>query len=96
MRSRGQSAKKKQDTFINFAKEEEKEPKGDVAMDGQPNIIRDEKPEEQAARAALFMNPFAQRQQPQAYVPPAKALVSVQTIMKHTGSKEELHRALTV
>jgi hypothetical protein len=46
MRSRGQSAKKKQDTFNHFTKEEEKEPKGDVAMDGQPNIIRDEMPEE--------------------------------------------------
>ena len=42
MRSRGQSAKKKQDTFNNFPKEELKDQKPDEAMDGQPNIIRDE------------------------------------------------------
>ena len=39
MASRGHSAKKKKDTFNN-PKEELKEPKGDEAMDGQPNIIR--------------------------------------------------------
>ena len=45
MRSRGHSAKKKQDTFNN-SKEESKDPKPDEAMDFQPNIIRNEKPEE--------------------------------------------------
>ena len=57
MASRGPSAKKKKDTFNN-SKEESKDPKPDEAMDFQPNIIRDEKPEESAARAALFTNPF--------------------------------------
>ena len=61
MASRGHSAKKKKDTIPTIEKEELKDPKADAAMDGQPNIIRDEKPEEQSARAALFMNPFAQR-----------------------------------
>ena len=45
MRSRGHSAKKKQDTFNN-SKGESKNPKPDLVIDGQPNIIRDEKPEE--------------------------------------------------
>ena len=45
MRSRGHSAKKKQDTFNN-SKEELKYPKPYEVMDGQPNIIRNEKPEE--------------------------------------------------
>ncbi len=59
MVSRGHSAKKKKDTFNN-PKEELKEPKGDAAMDFQPNIVRNERPEEQAASAALFTtNPFA-------------------------------------
>jgi len=59
MTSRGHSAKKKKDTFNN-SKEELKEPKVDAAMDFQPNIVRNERPEEQAARAALFTtNPFA-------------------------------------
>ena len=61
MKSRRHSAKKKQDTFSNFPKEESKDRKPDEAMDGQPNIIRDEKPEEKAVRTALFMNPFASR-----------------------------------
>ena len=39
MASRGHSAKKKKDTFIN-QKEELKEPKGDEAMDNKPNTIR--------------------------------------------------------
>ena len=42
MRSRGHSAKKKQETFNNL-KEESKDPKPEEVMDGQPNIIRDEK-----------------------------------------------------
>ena len=46
MASRGHSAKKKKDTFNNLSKEELKEPKGDEAMDNQPNIVRNEKPEE--------------------------------------------------
>ena len=45
MASRGHSAKKKKDTFNN-SKEESKDPKPDEAMDFQPNIIRNEKPEE--------------------------------------------------
>ena len=58
MVSRGHSAKKKKDTVNSQTREESKDPKGDEAMDGQANIIRNEKPEEQAARAALFTNPF--------------------------------------
>ena len=45
MASRGHSAKKKKDTFNN-SKEELKDPKPDEVMDGQQNIIRNEKPEE--------------------------------------------------
>jgi len=45
MATRGHSAKKKKDTFNN-PNEELKEPKGDEAMDNQPNIVRNEKPEE--------------------------------------------------
>jgi len=45
MAYRGHSAKKKKDTFNN-SKEESKDPKPDEAMDFQPNIIRNEKPEE--------------------------------------------------
>jgi len=45
MASRGHSAKKKKDTFNN-PKEESKDPKPDEAMDFQPNIIRNERPEE--------------------------------------------------
>ena len=42
--SRGHSAKKKD--IFNNSKEESKDPKPDEAMDFQPNIIRNEKPEE--------------------------------------------------
>ena len=45
MASRGHSAKKKKDTFNN-PKEELKDPKPGEAMDFQPNIIRNERPEE--------------------------------------------------
>ena len=45
MASRGHSAKKKKDTFNN-AKEKSKDPKPDEAVDFQPNIIRNERPEE--------------------------------------------------
>ena len=45
MASRGHSAKKKKDTFNN-PKEESKDPKPDEAMDFQPNIIRNERPED--------------------------------------------------
>ena len=45
MASRGHSAKKKKDTFNN-SKEELKDPKPDEAMVGQPNIFRNESPEE--------------------------------------------------
>ena len=58
MASRGHSEKKKKNTFNN-PKEELKEPKGDEAMDGQPNTIRNLTAEEQAIRTALFANPFA-------------------------------------
>ena len=58
MASRGHSAKKKKDTFNN-PKEELKEPKGDEAMDNQPNTICNLTAEEQAIRTALFANPFA-------------------------------------
>ena len=46
MVSRGHSAKKKKDTVNSQTREESKDPKGDEAMDGQANIIRNEKPEE--------------------------------------------------
>ena len=46
MASRGHSAKKKRDTIPIIEKEESKDPKPDEAMDFQPNIIRNEKPEE--------------------------------------------------
>ncbi len=46
MVSRGHSAKKKKDTVNSQTREESKDPKGDEAMDGQANIIRNERPEE--------------------------------------------------
>ena len=65
--------------------------KPDVDMERQPNEIRNLRPEEQSNLSLFGRNP-----RPQAYVAPPKQLVSVQTMMKHTGSKEELHRVLTV
>ena len=45
-------------------------------------------------------NPFKPQQQTQAEIRqtiyPAKKLVSIETLMRHTGSKEELHYLLTV
>ena len=46
MVSRGHSAKKKKDTVNSQTREESKDSKGDEAMDGQANIIRNERPEE--------------------------------------------------
>ena len=46
MVSRGHSAKKKKDTVNSQTREESKDPKGDEAMDGQANIIRNERPDE--------------------------------------------------
>jgi hypothetical protein len=46
MVSRGHSANKKKDTVNSQTREESKDPKGDEAMDGQANIIRNERPEE--------------------------------------------------
>ncbi len=40
------SAKKRKDTVNSQTREESKDPKGDEAMDGQANIIRNERPEE--------------------------------------------------
>jgi hypothetical protein len=50
MASRGHSAKKKKDTQIFKPQEESKDPKVDVPMDGQVNIIRNEFTEEKEAR----------------------------------------------
>ena len=46
MASRGHSAKKKKDTVNIQTREESKDPKGDEAMDGQANVIRNERPDE--------------------------------------------------
>ena len=46
MASSGHSAKKKKEKIPIIEKEESKDPKADAAMDCQPNIIREEKPEE--------------------------------------------------
>ena len=45
MVSRGHSAKKKKDTVNSQTREESKDPKGDEAMDGQANVIRNERPD---------------------------------------------------
>ena len=58
MVSRGHCSKKKKNTVNSQTREESKDSRVDEAMDGQANIIRNERPEEWAARAAFFTNPF--------------------------------------
>ncbi len=53
MVSLGHSAKKKKYTVNSQTREGSKDPKGDEATDGQANIIRNERPEDQAALAAF-------------------------------------------
>ena len=54
MVSRGHSAKKKKDTVNSQTRKESKDSNGDEALDGQANIIHNERPEEWATRAALL------------------------------------------
>jgi hypothetical protein len=46
MVSLGHSAKKRKDTVNIQTREESKDPKGDEALDGQANVIRNERPDE--------------------------------------------------
>ena len=66
----------------------------DVDMSFQGNIIEDRDSLSVMAPKGSFSNPFVIPSK--SYVPPKKKLVSIETLMRHTGSKAELHRTLSV
>ena len=77
--------------------------KADTARNHSPNLQADRQQNVQMADASQpafqfsatsFAPPFTPSRQSQPFQP--KQLVSVQTLMRHTGSKEELHFQLTV
>ena len=63
----------------------------DVDMSFQGNTSEDRDSLSVTAFKGFFSNPFKIL-----YVAPPKKLVSVQTLMQHTGSKEELYATLTI
>ena len=63
----------------------------DVDMSFQGNIIESRDSLSVIAPKGTSLNSFKIP-----YVAPPKKLVSVQTLMQHTGSKEELYRTLTI
>ena len=81
-------SKRKVDTFP------KNQPAGntDAEMSFQGNVIESRDSLSLIAPKGTSLNPFIVP----AYVPPPKKLVSIETLMKHTGCKEELHRTLSI